>query len=705
MRKTGARLTLSGAMARQPHLEPLDTSEIKSSSVTKAEKEIKLLKQENRKLKDDLTEVRSLYNQLVQENSHEKFDERRVTLLKSQIIQLERQLLLFSEALTSRSETLFDVENNLQWLADKCRSLISKDVRGAQVPVDRSELTLMVETTESARIKLYKQIENRSTENLSRPLKFTSDFLQSSREHDVTLLEIASGNLEHLNLKHVTKLETKLSSLYKDLIQLHSIMEPENDSDSAYLWTSCHVTTPARERLMTQILKTCAVMKECSSDLLNLSILYPSAPWPPLKTCALKEITAERVLACLPARSRSRSEDMNQMIKALVKAFNYKVYMLQNQNKCLREEVKYHQKVYNLQLKYTESLFQAIREAYTSFEDTSNDLIVKPINVVLEAYMNLSQSASEVSLKKFIQTFKDQVPQLSTIVETIQVKAFEESEGSKVLSQYGDEFFEALEKLVRKEQSRRDIEAGRVEEVRNEQARLDKELRDLLEEQENRSQSSLISTVQNSFTSSDIADNVVESDKNNAVDKELSLECDISEKPLPTLKRSKQRSKEKPLHKKEWVSILDEKPLERGISDLNLESHETEREHSESDTKEMSDAELFNYLSKTDFGEDIHTSVDSIDTGVNKHIETTTSQKPPKVKKKKLGYVPNTFVPNKTLQLRRSGSLSRLSSKEESFESNQSAAERPVSQEEVLTEKLGKQIQGKGFHRSRPAFR
>ncbi|XP_060563014.1 uncharacterized protein LOC132722523 [Ruditapes philippinarum] len=598
MRKTGARLTLSGAMARQPHLEPLDTSEIKSSSVTKAEKEIKLLKQENRKLKDDLTEVRSLYNQLVQENSHEKFDERRVTLLKSQIIQLERQLLLFSEALTSRSETLFDVENNLQWLADKCRSLISKDVRGAQVPVDRSELTLMVETTESARIKLYKQIENRSTENLSRPLKFTSDFLQSSREHDVTLLEIASGNLEHLNLKHVTKLETKLSSLYKDLIQLHSIMEPENDSDSAYLWTSCHVTTPARDRLMTQILKTCAVMKECSSDLLDLSLLYPSAPWPPLKTCALKEITAERVLAWLPARSRSRSEDMNQMIKALVKAFNYKVYMLQNQNKCLREEVKYHQKVYNLQLKYTESLFQAIREAYTSFEDTSNDLIVKPINVVLEAYMDLSQSASEVSLKKFIQTFKDQVPQLSTIVETIQVKAFEESE-----------------------------------------------------------------------------------------------------------ERSKPRSKEKALHKKEWVSILDDEPLERGLSDLNLESHETEREHSESDTKEMSDAELFNYLSKTDFGQDIHTSVDSIDTGVNKHSETTTSQKPPKLKKKKLGYVPNTFVPNKTLQLRRSGSLSRLSSKEESFESNQSANERPVSQEEVLTEKIGKQSQGKGFHRSRPAFR
>ena len=33
------------------------------------------------------------------------------------------------------------------------------DVRGPRVHVERSDLTLMVETTESARIKLYKQLE------------------------------------------------------------------------------------------------------------------------------------------------------------------------------------------------------------------------------------------------------------------------------------------------------------------------------------------------------------------------------------------------------------------------------------------------------------------------------------------------------------------------------------------------------------------
>jgi len=40
-----------------------------------------------------------------------------------------------------------------------CRFYISKDIKGPQVPVDRSELTLMVETAQSARMKLYKQLE------------------------------------------------------------------------------------------------------------------------------------------------------------------------------------------------------------------------------------------------------------------------------------------------------------------------------------------------------------------------------------------------------------------------------------------------------------------------------------------------------------------------------------------------------------------
>jgi len=42
-----------------------------------------------------LNDCRSLYKQLIEETPVEKFDERRVNLLKSQVIQLERQVRKF----------------------------------------------------------------------------------------------------------------------------------------------------------------------------------------------------------------------------------------------------------------------------------------------------------------------------------------------------------------------------------------------------------------------------------------------------------------------------------------------------------------------------------------------------------------------------------------------------------------------------------
>ena len=45
--------------------------------------------------------------------------------------------------------------------------------------------------------------QNRTTEKLSRQLLFYNEFIHPLRENDVTLLEVASGSLDHLNLKQV----------------------------------------------------------------------------------------------------------------------------------------------------------------------------------------------------------------------------------------------------------------------------------------------------------------------------------------------------------------------------------------------------------------------------------------------------------------------------------------------------------------------
>ena len=64
-----------------------------------------------------------MYHQLVKEASHEQYDERRVTVLKAHIIQLERQMITLAEAQSSRASSLMEVENALTAIADCARSV------------------------------------------------------------------------------------------------------------------------------------------------------------------------------------------------------------------------------------------------------------------------------------------------------------------------------------------------------------------------------------------------------------------------------------------------------------------------------------------------------------------------------------------------------------------------------------------------------
>lgn len=67
------------------------------------------------------------------------------------------------------------------------------------------------------------------------------------------------------------------------MIHLHEILEPEmeekQDSKEEQVTSSNHVALAVRDRFKTQLLKSCAMMKDCCADLLSLSLLYTCAPW------------------------------------------------------------------------------------------------------------------------------------------------------------------------------------------------------------------------------------------------------------------------------------------------------------------------------------------------------------------------------------------------------------------------------------------
>jgi len=201
------------ASAISNRLSTLDTQTptgdtYKDRLLQKSQQELESLKRENSELKAELHYIRSLYKQLVEEVPLEKFDERRVNLLKSQVIQLERQVLLQSSALQARRSVFLQVENKLLNLKEMLRSLHSSDDSSNYITISRESVQSLEYKVEGTRLDLYKNKENAETDDLSLPAVYMSDFLKQSRSGEdqaLTLLDCCSGKVEHLNLKHVVR--------------------------------------------------------------------------------------------------------------------------------------------------------------------------------------------------------------------------------------------------------------------------------------------------------------------------------------------------------------------------------------------------------------------------------------------------------------------------------------------------------------------
>lgn len=303
--------------------------------------------------------------------------------------------------------------------------------------------------------------------------------------------------------------------------------------------------------------------------------------------------------------------------------------------------------------------------------------------------------------------------------------------GSKVLSQYGEEFFQALEKLVKDHQLKRDREVSKIEDIVEEQTKLDQQLSELLEEQEaklpqsnmtsNNEYSDMTTSVyehRNMTSPKDEQDdkfvpefvekkkNVVKPEQESSRDTSRSDKAETSQW-LSQLRSRDQsdrhKAKVKKLHQKEWVDIIDVAQLQREISDPTQESNEI------CDSSDMSNAELF-ALHANDIVDPLPQENATL---IFSKDSSNLSDKPPtkhKVKKK-LGYTPNTFVPNRTLQLRRSGSLNRVNTPDQNDFSLENAQGHFVDNQTITSElsslniEQGRQSTKHKHFKPRPAFR
>ncbi|XP_072050990.1 uncharacterized protein [Amphiura filiformis] len=358
-----------------------------------------------------------------------------------------------------------------------CREFLASEVKGPTVPVERSQLTTLIENSEAARIRLYKNIENCNSERLLQPVIYMGDFLKPGRGEDTTLLQVCSGKLEHINLKQVAKLESKLFSLQKQLHSLHQSLSTvwSHDYQLANL-NNQHLTLPINQRLSGQLAKCGKLLQECCQDLLVLSILTPAAPWPVLQRSMNPDINVDAVISSLPSFPRSKQQQVKSSVSALLKACNYSRQVAKLETKAYSEELKFHQAVYHLQIKYMESLFNAVREAYSTFESSVQSLICQPMQEILQEFSKLQTSASEEALKDFLKAFKTHTEQLESTVESLSVSpGGEPSQGEEALSQFGHDFLTSIHHAAIQCAKERDELAQDIKEVKEMQEQHAKE--------------------------------------------------------------------------------------------------------------------------------------------------------------------------------------------------------------------------------------
>jgi len=409
-----------------------------SARVAEAERTINRLEEEKDSLLHELNDLRALYKQLTTESSHESFDERRVNLLKSHVIQLERQNALLTETISSRSETLMEAENALAATIDYCQSVMARKENISEVKVSCSELRRIITTLESARKRMHSMADKTSSiQSYSKPLLWYGSFLQNRPDPPVTLFDVCRGDIRHINLRHVSRLESKLVNLYKELVLVSNSLRICIQSSSGGEEITA-APMAVYSRLSDQARHSCDLLQDVCSQLLQLSLLVPAAPLPALNKPPFEPLTVENVMKVFGKTAKSR--DAKQLIEALVKYVNISVSHAGIENKLLREELEFHRAIYRLETQYVESLFSSLNKCYTEFESDMQEVICQPLGEVLKVFDEVKESASNHCLLRFIEVFQSHASGLSETLQKLSVNTRSQSGRSCQLSEYGTQF-------------------------------------------------------------------------------------------------------------------------------------------------------------------------------------------------------------------------------------------------------------------------
>lgn len=455
-----------------------------------------------------MQEMEVIVKQLTSEQPHEKSDERRINLLKMQVLQLERQIQCLYESIKQRTGLVSDSATTVYRCCDDLRHFVSQDVGKAEVTVPRRVLISSVERLNGVKNQLSQSYHVLDAVALGQPVLFdfgskSGSCLKEARlSKDSLSFEGSSTESEDLSLLSLIVSTTTVEEKLK-LVSLQSLEALVSNSHKSLLSTKQALNTLADPLIMlgqsnavdciaiplakldSQISESLQFLETVSSELLLLNFILPQLNKPTLKKSSISAsnsyTNAMKVCGNNHKGSKNNTTNMNrkqqkvikfednlnisqdsiykafapylksanvagvsQVINSFLECMNLQTNLCKHARETAEKECKFYTTVHELQIKYQTDLFELIQAAFESFNRDLKRELCDPLAEVLDQYEKLTQKPTDESLKSFLKCFKQHSEMISQATYAV---LRNDDKGQSAISEFGSAFSESVERL------------------------------------------------------------------------------------------------------------------------------------------------------------------------------------------------------------------------------------------------------------------
>ncbi|PAA76419.1 hypothetical protein BOX15_Mlig012977g3, partial [Macrostomum lignano] len=349
-------------------------------------------------------DLQSLIGFVLEECRRECLDRRRVFMLKCQIVQLERQLLLMSDSIGQRRESTVALADRLAELTQLCQAAIgSEAARGSpNVSVSRADLMRLTQEASRLRHSLTKQADSAINDLHHQSFLIPNAFLRCG---SVTLKEVAESarGLAFLNLAKVGQLEADLADLHGRLSGLQPLLAAARPLPIA--------GGRAEAALTAGLIAAESRIEAAGAQLMELSLLAPCLqqrrPLPELGAGLLEAASgpaiARHLADCRTAESRAALE-------AALKALRSRLSAVDAERVALRrsiDELSTNQRKLD---DFLASTLAGLRAGARQFGAHARNSLAPPLDRVLAAHDRLLRHPSEACRDAFLRVCRDDLP-------------------------------------------------------------------------------------------------------------------------------------------------------------------------------------------------------------------------------------------------------------------------------------------------------